>query len=223
LDVRDGWGSYRVTEIGLQTNQDYDDAWHTRDFKINLSTVNDLGGLADIYYKINNGPTKSVNVNGEPIITTEGANNTLEYWSVDKAGIKETPHKILTEIKMDKGPPSISITSPPNGTQIGSSTATVTWKVLNSSSGISGCQIRLDGGLFTSVGTSTSQTFNGLGDGWHTIDLRAVDNYGDQATASVTFVVNSTWRVHLAIVSIVAILAAFGAVMYYRKSRTRKR
>jgi hypothetical protein len=223
-----GWGLYRVTEIGLQTNEDYDNAWHTSDFKINLSTVNDLGGLANIYYKINNGPTKSVNVDGQPTITTEGANNTLEYWSVDKTGIEETPHQILTGIKLDTGPPIISITSPLNGTQIGSSTATVTWKVLNPSSGISSYQIRLDSGSFTSVGTNTSQTFNGLSEGNHTIDIRAVDNFGDQATTSVTFVVNTTVNttrtMYLAIVSVVVALVAFGAVMYHRrKSRPLKR
>ncbi len=217
-----GWGIYRVTEIGLQTNEDYDNAWHTREFKINLSTVNDLGSLANIYYKINNGPTKSINVDGQPTIITEGANNTLEYWSIDKTGIEETPHKILTGIKLDNGPPSFSITSPSNGTQIGSSTVTVTWKVSNPSSGISNYQIRLDSGSFTSVGTSTSQTFNGLSDGSHTIDIRGVDNFGDQATASVTFVVNTTWTVYLAIVSVVVILVALGAVMYHRKSRPRK-
>lgn len=104
-----GWGLYRVTAIGLETNQDYDNASHTTDFKINLSTVNDLGSLANIYYKINNGATKSVNIDGQPQITTEGANNTLEYWSVDKTGIEETPHRILTGIKLDKNPVNIAI------------------------------------------------------------------------------------------------------------------
>jgi hypothetical protein len=218
-----GWGTYRVTEIGLQTNEDYDNAWHKEDFKIDLSTVNDLGSLANIYYKINNGPSKSVNVDGQPTITTEGANNTLEYWSVDKTGIEETPHKLLMGIKLDKGPPIISITSPPNGTQIGSSTVTITWRVSNPSSGISSYQIRLDSGPFTSVGTSTSQTFNGLSDGNHTIDIRAVDIFGDQATASATFVVNTTSTIYLAIVSIVVVLVASGAAMYSRKYKKQSR
>jgi hypothetical protein len=216
-----GWGIYRVTEIGLQTNEDYDNAWHTKDFKITLSTVNDIGSLADIYYKINNGLTESVNVDGEPTITTEGSNNTLEYWSVDKIGIEETPHKTLTGIKLDKGPPTILITTPPNGTQIGSSTVTVTWKVSNTSSGVSSYQIRLDSGSFTNVGTNTSQTFSGLSDGRHTIDIRAVDNFGDQATASAAFVVDTIWITYLAIISVVMVLVAIGAVIYHRKSKTK--
>ena len=217
-----GWGLYRVTEIGLQTNEDYDNTWHRNDFKINLSTVNDLGGLANIYYKINSGPPENVNVDGQPTITTEGANNTLEYWSVDKTGIEETPHKLLTGIKLDTGPPSISITSPSNGTQIGSSTVTVNWKATNPSSGIASYQIRLDNGSFTNVGTNTSKTFNGLSDGSRTINIRAVDNYGDQATTSLTFVVNTTWTIYLAIVSILIILVAFGVAIYHRKSKPHK-
>jgi hypothetical protein len=47
-----------------------------------------------------------VSVNGQPLITVEGANNTLEYWSVDWAGNEELPHKILTGIKLDKTKPS---------------------------------------------------------------------------------------------------------------------
>ena len=34
-----GWGSYRVTELVLQTNQGYDNAWHTTDFKISISIM----------------------------------------------------------------------------------------------------------------------------------------------------------------------------------------
>ena len=95
-----GWGAYRAEPIPLLTTTDYDGTAHTTDFTINLSTLNALGGAKDIYYRINNGTTKSVNVDGQPKITTEGANNTLEYWSVDKTGIEEKPHRMLTGIQL---------------------------------------------------------------------------------------------------------------------------
>ncbi|MEM2560015.1 MAG: hypothetical protein QXD53_04405 [Candidatus Bathyarchaeia archaeon] len=41
-------------------------------------------------------------------MSLEGANNTLEYWSVDDAG-NEEPHKFLNEIKLDKSAPSITV------------------------------------------------------------------------------------------------------------------
>ena len=95
-----GWGIYRVEPIPLLTSNDYDNLTHTSYFRINLSTQNALGGTEDIFYKINNGVTQSVRMNGQPQITTDGANNTLEYWSKDKRGIEENPHRILTGIKL---------------------------------------------------------------------------------------------------------------------------
>ena len=94
-----GWGFYRVEPISLLTTNDFDNQTHTSDFTINLSTLNALAGVQDIYYKINNGTTESVSVNGQPLITTQG-NNTLEYWSVDKTGIEESPHRLLTGIEL---------------------------------------------------------------------------------------------------------------------------
>ena len=94
------WGVYRVVPIALKTINDYDGSLRTSPFSINLTTVNDLGGPTDIYYKINNGPTKSVASNGQPYITTQGDNNTLEYWSVDSNGITESPHNSLSGINL---------------------------------------------------------------------------------------------------------------------------
>jgi len=89
------------------TTHNYDDLWHTQDFTITLMATDDLSGVAETYYQINEDPTKNVSAYGQPHITTESANNTLEYWSVDNVGIEELPHKILTEIKLDKTYPII--------------------------------------------------------------------------------------------------------------------
>ncbi|MEM3401250.1 MAG: PKD domain-containing protein [Nitrososphaerota archaeon] len=82
----------------------YEDIWHNEDFTIALEAEDDLSGVAETYYRINNGVLKRVSVDGHPLITMEGANNTLEYWSVDKAGNEET-HKFITGIKLDKSKP----------------------------------------------------------------------------------------------------------------------
>jgi hypothetical protein len=93
------------------TTHNYDGLWHTTDFTINLAAVDDLSGIAETYYKINDVPTQNLTIHGQPRITTESANNTLEYWSVDKAGNEELPHKILTVIKLDKTAPTIGVPS----------------------------------------------------------------------------------------------------------------
>jgi hypothetical protein len=93
------------------TFDDYDGLWHNTDYFINLNATDDLSSIAEIYYRINEEPTKNLSVAGQPYITTEGANNTLEYWSVDNAGNEEVPHKILTGIKLDKTVPTIGTPS----------------------------------------------------------------------------------------------------------------
>jgi hypothetical protein len=57
------------------------------------------------YYRVNSGAVKSLSDKGVPIIDSEGANNTLEYWSVDLAGNIEE-HHFLTEIKLDQTSPA---------------------------------------------------------------------------------------------------------------------
>jgi hypothetical protein len=107
------WGIYRVVPISLKTVNDYDGSLHTTDFNINLSTINDLGGPTSTYYKINDGPVQTVSVDGQPHITTQGINNTLEYWSADKNGIEESPHNTLTGIRLINGVSSMTSNIPP--------------------------------------------------------------------------------------------------------------
>ena len=95
-------------DIPPETFDDYDGRWHNADFTITLTAIDNESGVAETYYRVNNGLVKAVSVDGPPHITSEGANNTLEYWSVDSAGNEES-HKLLTGIKLDKTPPFSSI------------------------------------------------------------------------------------------------------------------
>ena len=88
------------------TSDDYDGLWHGSDIMINLNASDPISGISDIYYSINAQPTQTVSMDGMPNIITEGASNMLEYWSIDNATNEETPHNILTDIKLDKSPPS---------------------------------------------------------------------------------------------------------------------
>ncbi len=86
------------------TSNDYDNKLHNSDFQIALTAKDDLSGVANIYYKINDGSTKTVSEDGEPTISKENLNNTLEYWSIDNAGNEEN-HNFLLQIKLDRSPP----------------------------------------------------------------------------------------------------------------------
>ncbi len=101
---------YKSLDVNVfGTVDDYDGQWHSTDFTITLTATDDSGEVAETYYKINDGPTMSVSADGQPYITTEGANNKLEYWSVNNAGNEEFPHKVLTGIKLDKTAPTGSV------------------------------------------------------------------------------------------------------------------
>lgn len=90
------------------TTNDYDSSWHTQNFRINLTGHDDNSGPMETYYRINNGPTKAVSLDGQPLITSEKANNTIEYWTMDWADNEESPHNLLSNIKLDKTKPTIS-------------------------------------------------------------------------------------------------------------------
>jgi PKD repeat protein len=91
------------------TLDNYDGTAHTAAFTITLTATDSLSGVAEIYYKINDGATKTVAINGQPLIKSEGVNK-LEYWSEDAAGNQETPHKTINNIILGNG--SQQTTSP---------------------------------------------------------------------------------------------------------------
>ncbi len=99
----------RLEDSPPVTIHNYDGVWHNNDFYIILLIGDDKEEIAEIYYRINNGPILSVTRNGSPLISSEDANNTLEYWSMDSVGNEEFPHKFLSGIKLDKTPPQSSI------------------------------------------------------------------------------------------------------------------
>jgi hypothetical protein len=84
--------------------------WYNEDILITLSAVDNLSEINETFYRINNGPIRNLNSSGQPQITTEGANNTLEFWSIDNCG-NEEEHTIISNIKLDKTPPVARFTA----------------------------------------------------------------------------------------------------------------
>ncbi|MHA1366972.1 MAG: Ig-like domain-containing protein [Candidatus Heimdallarchaeota archaeon] len=68
----------------------------------------------------------------------------------------------------------------------------VTWSGSDSGSGIDYYEAQIDGGTWINKGTGTSHTFTGLIDGAHTVNVRAWDNAGNDATDSTTFTVDTS-------------------------------
>ncbi len=93
---------------------------------------------------------------------------------------------------VDTQAPSISITSP-TGTVYSSVTSMrVNWTGSDLNSGLQGYQYCLDNGEWSAIDSATTNMFTGLGDGVHTVYVRAADNANNFAMASVSFTVDTT-------------------------------
>jgi hypothetical protein len=119
------------------TSENYDGLWHNVSFTITLSAFDNESGVAETYYRINGGQVQNVSANGQPFITTEGSNNTLEYWSVDNANNTELPHKFLFGIKLDRTSPVIwAQTRTPGGNVTANQQVTISANVTDALSGV---------------------------------------------------------------------------------------
>jgi cell division septation protein DedD len=182
ITINDGVSNFCVNLTRLPTvTNDYDGLWHTTDFAINLTP--DFN-VTQTYYRINNGPIYNVTASGQPVITTENSNNTLEYWStwsVYGTGTMELPHVILTGIQLQTTPPAGSLQINGGAPSTSSSNVTLTVSATDSLSGISQIRFSNDGSWDQAswepyISTETWQLTSG--DGLKTVYCQIKDNAG---------------------------------------------
>ncbi|MCP8310099.1 MAG: Ig-like domain-containing protein, partial [Candidatus Methylarchaceae archaeon HK01M] len=128
-------------------------------------------------------------------------------WSVslDTTGVSAGSHTITAratdnndntnttsvDVIVDNVAPTLSITSPTSGSEITSSTVNVAWTGSDSGSGIDHYEVRVDPGAWMNVGTDTSDQFTGVGNGGHTVRVKAFDKVGNSKEVIVNFTVNA--------------------------------
>jgi len=110
LTIKDNTSNFcvNVTRLPAVAN-DYNGKWHTLPFNITLTPDYNV---SETYYSINNGQIFSVTANGQPSISSDGNNNTLEYWSewnVYGTGNMNLTHVTLTGIQLETTPSQGSI------------------------------------------------------------------------------------------------------------------
>lgn len=168
---------YAQDNVPPTTSHDYNGAWYTSDFTINL-TATDSSGISETCYRINGGEIQNISRDGQPRITTENSNNTLEYWSIDKAGNQET-HKMLTDIKLDKTVPTGSMTINNGAISTTSNQVTITISAADATSGV--VQMRFFEvvyGNWEEYATSKFWTLNTTGEGYKTVYVQVKDQAG---------------------------------------------
>lgn len=182
-----------------QTADNYNGNWYNSNFSIQLTASDTQSDEIATYYKINDGEVKSVVSNGYPYIDSEGADNKLEYWSVDEFGNKEPPH-ILTGIKLDKMPPIITVLAPADETAVTEDKITITGRVDDSVSWVGDVRIDVNGKIFnTTVDSEGTFTVSGvqLNGGPNNIIITSQDIAYNEAESQTTIFLG--WMMHLRI------------------------
>jgi len=177
-----------VTRLPTVTNNITSD-WHTNNFAVNLTADYPV---METYYRINSGQIQNVSSSGQPVITTEGANNTLEYWStwsVYGTGNMELAHTTVTGLKLDKTTPTATIQINSGATSTTQNTVTLSLNIADTVSGVS--QVRFSNDATFSQATwepyASSKTWQLTdGTGQKTVYLQIMDNADQTATVSAS-------------------------------------
>ncbi len=171
--------------VSPKISHDYSGTWHTEDFTIALSTDYPV---ENIHYKINGDIAHTVAANDQPLITTEGNNNTLEYWATwnqPGVGIIELPHMALTEIQLDKTAPTGTVSTMTTTT---TKSITLTLALTDDVSGMAQMRFSNNGLTFSDwepYATTKAWTLP-EGDGQKTVTVQFMDNAGIVSTRTCT-------------------------------------
>ncbi len=143
-DYEPPWTEYEI----FPASPNGDSGWYISTVEFTFYAHDDVSPSEEIvtYYKLNYGTQEIYNPSNKPRISTEKSDNTIEFWSVDAAENEET-HNFVSDIKIDRTKPTVTINEPQWGT-IPPGDVAVRGTVYESSqgSGISTVEIWFNGG-----------------------------------------------------------------------------
>jgi hypothetical protein len=96
---------------------------------------------------------------------------------------------VVTGVDVTK--PTITITRPSADSIVTSSDVSISWIGSDDTSGIERYEVKLDSGSWMNIGNLNSTTLNNIGDGSHSVTVRAFDEAENYDDASVTFTVDT--------------------------------
>ncbi|SDD69795.1 HYR domain-containing protein [Paenibacillus sp. UNCCL117] len=155
--------------------------WFNRSVTVTLTAAEEESLPVSTYYSLNGEP--AVSYTAPFSIEAEGT-HTIQYYSADSAGNQEA---VKTEtVKLDKTPPSVTLTQ--SGKPVGDvkSTETVRFDLVSSDawSGVAEQKLLLDG---QEISSGASRPAQELGLGTHTVQYRVTDAAGNVAEKSYAF------------------------------------
>jgi len=118
-------------------------------------------------------------------LTLDDGSYAIYVRATDQVGNEATR---TATFRVDTTPPTLSITSPQDGSSGNSSTVTVSW---TAGTDTASAAVQVDGGEWLSATGSASKVLEALGEGAHTVVVRVADAYGNEAFATVSFTIDS--------------------------------
>jgi len=123
-----------------------ENGWYISPIYINFTAFDNDSVPENVttFYKINDGDVEEYDPGSIIVLSTEGTDNSIEYWSADNAGNEELPHNIIEDIKIDISEPAITIVEPPDIVYPGEITINGTITEYSSGSGVDRMIIKID-------------------------------------------------------------------------------
>ncbi|NYT11262.1 MAG: hypothetical protein GKC03_01765 [Methanomassiliicoccales archaeon] len=149
--------------------------------------VTDAGGVEYIELRLDGGGWNNMGLGTSAFLSLDDGSHTIEIRAFDLAG---NVGQDSVSFNIDSSLPSVEITSPFNGSIFNLTQVTVSWTGDDGGSGIDHYELKVDDGIWTSCGLSTSVQLE-LGDGSHLVLVRALDGAGHAATDSVGFSIDT--------------------------------
>ncbi len=155
-------------------------------------TVSDAeSGVETVEVRLDGGTWTVASDSSHEFTGLANGEHTVDVIATDLAGNPSAMASVTFTVMVDTVAPTVSITSPTNGSSLGASSVTVAWTASDGTgSGIDTIEVELDAGAWTTV-TGSSHEFTALAEGTHMVSVRVTDNAGNAATIGVTFMVDT--------------------------------
>ncbi len=121
-------------------------------------------------------------------VNLESAETSVEVRALGLQG-EESDDSVRFTVDLES--PELEILSPEEDQVLDSKDIPLNWQGSDDLSGIESFEVRVDSGEWIDLGTETDYTFEGISDGDHTVEVRAVDEGGNKETQQVSFSVDT--------------------------------